>query len=118
MFQSLIKNPREVCVGRWYVKYPTLQNSVTGKRFDFELLGDETNEHAHMIDNLKCEEEHISIRTSWRFDFASDHYVAAFGNLYKIERITRTRQISRGVAIPRISSTLFLIRCASNPLDL
>ncbi|MBQ8357875.1 MAG: hypothetical protein IJX39_08740 [Clostridia bacterium] len=118
MFQALTPNQNENCVGRWYKKYPTLENSALGEFFRFELLPDESREDVHLVDNLKADDERMSVRTSYRHDFNGDQYVAAFGNLYKIERVSRERKFPRGVAVPRITCTLHLIRCASNPLGL
>ena len=118
MFRALTRNSSETCAGYWYEKYPTLENSTKGEFFRFELLADETIDSTHLVENLKAEDERIAIRTEFRHDFQADQYIAAFGELYKIERVNRTRIILRGVAVPRVLYTLHLIRCAANPLGL
>ena len=117
MYKALIREPNEVCNGKWFEKYPTLENRARGEFFQFELLPGQTEESTHLVDNLKASDERMSIKTSWRFPFAAETYVAAFGNLYKIERVGTERKIRRGIAFHRVTYTLYLVRC-SNPLGL
>ena len=117
MYKALLREPSETCTGKWYKEYPTLENRARGMFFRFELLPGQSEESAHLVDNLKASDERMSIKTSWRFPFAADTYVAAFGNLYKVERVSAERKIQRGVAPHRVAYTLSLIRC-SNPLGL
>ena len=117
MYQALTRNTNETCAGNWYEKYPTLENQAEGVFFTFELLPGDSEEEAHVIDNLKNRDERIRVRTSFRLPFASETYVAAFGNMYKITRVDTDRKIMRGVLVPRLEHTLSLIRCA-NPLNL
>ena len=117
MYQSLTRDPNETCAGHWYRSYPTIENTTKGEYFTFELLPDGIRESAHLVDNLKATDERIIVRTSFRYDFSADSYVAAFGNLYKIDRINVERKIQRGVAVPRVKYALHLIQCA-NPLSL
>lgn len=118
MYSALVKNPNETCAGMWYAVQPTLANRAEGKFFEFELLADETNENVHLVENLKGEEERMSISTSWRYPFSAEQYVTAFGEMYKIERIGKSRSYPRGIAVPRVTTVLYLVRCASNPLGL
>lgn len=117
MYQALTRDPNENCIGYWYCAYPTLNRAVDAKYFTFELLPNASEEGEHLVENLKTSSERITVRTSFRYDFSSDSYVAAFGNLYKIERIGIDRKLPRGVAVPRSKYTLYLIQC-SNPLGL
>lgn len=117
MYQALIRDANENCIGNWYNKYPTIQQPVQAQQFTFEFIGDGSDESTHLIDNLKADLERMQIRTSFRYEWRSESYVAALGNLYKIERIGIERKMKRGVALPRVRYTLYLVRC-SNPLGL
>ena len=118
MFQALTGNPRATCTGNWYEVYPTLENRAAPHYFKFELLPMDSQECAHLVENLKTDDERMVIKTDYRHGFACDTFVAAFGNLYKIDRYTRERVMPRGVSVPRISYTLYLVKLASNPLEL
>ena len=118
MYQALTRDPAEVCGGNWYREYPTLENAASAQYFTFEVLGDVSREETHLVNNLKADEERMSISTSFRHPFAGEQYVAALGSLWKIERVNTVRTYKRGVVIPTVKTTLHLIRCASNPLNL
>ena len=117
MYQALTRDPGETCIGHWYSSYPTLNHAVDGKYLTFELLPDGSENGEHLVENLKTRSERITVRTSFRYDFSSDSYIAALGNLYKIERIGVERKLFRGINVPRVKYTLYLIQC-SNPLGL
>ncbi len=117
MYQALTRDPNENCIGYWYDAYPTLNRAVDAKYLTFELLPGGSEEGEHLVENLKSRSERISIRTSFRYDFSSDSYISALGNLYKIERIGVERKLLRGVSVPRVKYTLHLLQC-SNPLGL
>ena len=117
MIHALRKDPAEVCEGRFFEKYPTLENSAHGTYFTFEELQG-TGERTHLVDNLRATDERLEISTSWRLPFAADKYVSAFGDLWKITRTDIKREHRRGVALPVVKTTLSLIKCASNPLGL
>lgn len=118
MYQALTRDPNETCGGNWYREYPTLENSASAQYFAFEVLSDSTREETHLVNNLKADEERMSIRTSFRYPFAGEEYVTALGSLWKIDKTNTSRIYKRGVAIPSVKTTLHLIRCASNPLNL
>lgn len=117
MYQALTRDASENCIGHWYEAYPTLNRAVDGKYFTFELMPNGSEDGEHLVENLKAKAERITVRTSFRHDFSSDSYVAAFGNLYKIDRIGIDRSAMRGIAVSRVKYTLYLIQC-SNPLGL